>query len=76
MNDHIKGCDKEEGPCTLFLVKDDSPPVPLGANYWHVRCGSRPLSKVPNGILLCDVCIVKLGLSTLREPGQIQTAVP
>jgi len=33
-----------------------------------VRCGYRPVSKIQNGILLCDVCIAKLGLPALIKP--------
>src|SRR5215470_14756022 len=67
MNDHLKGCGKDEGARTLYAVKDDAPPIPLGVNYWHVRCGYRPPSKIQNGILLCDACIAKLGLPASRD---------
>jgi len=46
MNDHIKGCGKDEGQRTLYVVKDDVPPIPLGATYWHVRCGYHPPSRI------------------------------
>jgi len=62
MNNHIKGCGRDEGQRTLYVVKDNVPPVPSGANYWHVRCWYRPPSRIQNGILLCDACIAKLGL--------------
>ena len=68
MNDHIKGCGKEEGPRTLYVVKDGAPPIPLGAHYWHVRCGYHPPSRILNGILLCDVCIAELGLRASSNP--------
>ena len=72
MRDHTRGCGKDDGPRTLFRLADGSPPVPLGDNYWHVRCGYRPPSKIQNGILLCDVCIAKLGLAALVKPSYKQ----
>jgi hypothetical protein len=67
MNVELKGCGKDEGPRTLYLVKGSATPIPLGANYWHIRCGYRPPSKIQNGILLCDACIDKLGLPAFSE---------
>jgi hypothetical protein len=67
IRDEIKGCGKNEGQRTLFLVRNGRPPIPLGANYWHVRCGYRPPSKIQNGILLCDDCITELGLPVRRD---------
>jgi hypothetical protein len=62
MNDHIKGCGNDDGPCTLYSIKEGADPKPLSANYWHIHCGYRPAPKIQNGILLCDICIIELGL--------------
>lgn len=65
MENRLKGCGKYDGPRTLYLVKHDAPPIPLNASYWHIRCGYRPPSKIQNGILLCNECIVLLRLPIL-----------
>jgi len=67
IRDHIKGGGKDEGPRTLYRVMDDAPPIPLGSNYWHFRCGYRPQLKNQNGILLCEPCIEDLGLHALTD---------
>ena len=65
--DHIKGCGSEEGPRTLYVIKHGDP-IPLGANFWNIRCGYRPPTKNQNGILLCDGCIAELGLRASSDP--------
>ena len=65
MNDHVKGCSKDDKPLTLYLIPSSGEPSPLSSGYYHVRCGYRPPSKIKNGILLCDACVGKLGLPAL-----------
>jgi hypothetical protein len=67
MNAHIKGCGKDDLPLTLYCLSSGSLPSPISGGYWHVRCGYRPPSKIKNGILLCDVCVAKLALPSLRD---------
>jgi len=67
MNERIKGCGKGDAALTLYRVADGSLPIPLSGNCWHIRCGYRPRSKLQNGILLCDACIVKLGIPSLAD---------
>lgn len=46
MNDHIKGCGKDDKPLTLYLLPLIGKPSPLSGGYHHVRCGYRPPSKI------------------------------
>jgi len=67
MSDYLRGCGKDDEPLTLYRVAQDFPPTPVSSNYWHIRCGYRPPSKIQNEILLCDDCIAKLGLSAFSS---------
>ena len=60
MNDYIKGCGRDDQTLTLYRISSSNGLSPLSGGYYHVRCGYRPPSKIQNGILLCDGCIIKL----------------
>ena len=70
MKEPLQGCGIEEGPLTLYRLADDLPPIALGGDYWHIRCGYRPPTRIHNarGILLCEACVAKLGLLPYRQP--------
>lgn len=67
MKNNLHGCGNDDRSLTLYRLAGGFSPTPLSANYWHVRCGYRPPSKLQNGILLCDACIAKLGLLALSD---------
>lgn len=67
MNDHIRGCGKDDTALTLYRLPSSGEPLPLSGGYRHVRCGYRPPSRIQNGILICDTSIFKLALPTLRD---------
>jgi hypothetical protein len=66
--DELRGCGKNDGPLTLYRVSNELPPMPLSGGYWHVRCGYRPTTRNSKhtGILLCDICVTKLGLPVVK----------
>ena len=67
MENHLQGCGKDDAPLTLYQLPAGAAPVPIANNYRHIRCGYRPPSKIRNGILLCNDCIVELRLPILGD---------